>query len=62
MVNVSHNTAVEDSISVEKNENNFHKDLVLVTESVEELCLLIEEAGTRRVLDCTCLKSVVGTE
>ena len=59
---MSHNTAVEDSISVKKNENNFPKDLVLVTESVEELCLLIGEAGTRGVLDCTCLKTVVGIE
>ena len=37
-------------------------DLVLATHSVNELACLVEDAGTRGVLDCGCSKTVVGVK
>ena len=37
-------------------------DLVLATHSVNELAYLVEDAGTRGVLDCGCSKTVVGVK
>ena len=36
-------------------------EVVMVTENEEQLCLLVDEAGVRAVVDCACSKTVAGT-
>ena len=51
----------DDSNSREKDDKE-DGELVMVAHDEEELCLLIEEAGNRGVLDTACSKSVAGVD